>query len=66
MPPRYEVIGIEGIPDIAPGDDLAQIIALAADRQGTPLVPRDLIVVSQKIVSKSEGRVVRLSAVTPR
>src|SRR5881409_3937577 len=65
MPPRYEVIGVEGLPEIAPGDDLASLIAGADARQGTPLSARDLLVVSQKIVSKSEGRMVRLSEVTP-
>jgi len=65
MPPRYEVIGVEGLPEIAPADDLARLIAGAAARQGTPLSARDLLVVSQKIVSKSEGRMVRLSEVTP-
>jgi len=64
MAPRYEVIGVEGLPEIHPGDDLAPMIAEAARRQGTPLAPRDLLVVSQKIVSKAEGRVVRLSSVT--
>jgi coenzyme F420-0:L-glutamate ligase/coenzyme F420-1:gamma-L-glutamate ligase len=65
MPPRYEVIGVEGLPEFRPGDDVAGLIAEAARRQGTPLRDRDLLVVSQKIVSKAEGRLVRLSAVTP-
>ncbi len=65
MPPRYEVIGIEGLPEISRGDDLARLITEAAGRQGTPLANGDLLVVSQKIVSKSEGRVVRLSEITP-
>ncbi len=65
MPPRYEVIGVEGLPEITRGDDLARLIWESAARQGTPLSARDLLVVSQKIISKSEGRVVRLSAVTP-
>ena len=65
MPPRYEVIGVEGLPEISRGDDLARFIAEAASRQGTPLQARDLLVVSQKIVSKSEGRLVRLSEVVP-
>ena len=64
-PPRYEVIGVEGFGEIARGDDLAPLIVDAAARQGTPLERRDLLVVSQKIVSKSEGRVVKLSDVTP-
>lgn len=65
MPRRYEVIGIEGLPEIKRGDDLAPLIADGAARQGTPLLAGDLLVVSQKIVSKTEGRVVQLSSVTP-
>jgi coenzyme F420-0:L-glutamate ligase/coenzyme F420-1:gamma-L-glutamate ligase len=65
MPPRYEVIGVEGLPEVRPGDDVAGLIVDAARRQGTALEPRDLLVVGQKIVSKAEGRLVRLSEVTP-
>ena len=65
MPPRYEIIGIEGLPEIALGHDLARLIVDAARAQTTPLAPGDLLVVSQKIVSKTEGRVVRLGDVTP-
>ena len=65
---RYEVIGVEGIPEIQRGDDLAAIVEGAARRQGTPIAARDVLVVSQKIVSKTEGRVVRLAdvKVSPR
>ena len=65
MPPRYEVIGVEGLPELRQGDDVAALIAEAARRQGTPIGARDLLVISQKIVSKAEGRLVRLSEVTP-
>lgn len=65
MPPRYEVIGVEGIPEVRPGDDIAHLIADAAARQSTPLRAGDLLVVGQKIVSKAEGRLVRLADVTP-
>jgi coenzyme F420-0:L-glutamate ligase/coenzyme F420-1:gamma-L-glutamate ligase len=65
MPPRYEVIGIEGLPEIGAGQDLAQLIAEAARAQQTPLAAGDLLVVSQKIVSKTEGRIVRLGDVRP-
>jgi coenzyme F420-0:L-glutamate ligase/coenzyme F420-1:gamma-L-glutamate ligase len=44
---------------------VARLIAEAAVAQGTPLVSGDVLVVSQKIVSKSEGRVLRLPDVTP-
>src|SRR5258705_12304789 len=65
MPPRYEVIGVEGLPEFHQGAALAALITDAARRQGTPLGARDLLVVSQKIVSKAEGRLVRLTEVTP-
>jgi coenzyme F420-0:L-glutamate ligase/coenzyme F420-1:gamma-L-glutamate ligase len=63
VPARYEVIAVEGLPEIRRGDELAPLILEAARRQGTPIQDRDLLVVSQKIVSKTEGRVVRLADV---
>jgi coenzyme F420-0:L-glutamate ligase/coenzyme F420-1:gamma-L-glutamate ligase len=65
MPRRYEVIGVEGLPEFRPGDDVAGLIVEAARRQGTPIAGDDVVVVSQKIVSKAEGRLVHLSEVTP-
>jgi coenzyme F420-0:L-glutamate ligase/coenzyme F420-1:gamma-L-glutamate ligase len=65
MPPRYEVIGVEGIGEIAPHDDLARIIADACARQGTPVATADVLVVSQKIVSKAENRLLHLPDVEP-
>jgi coenzyme F420-0:L-glutamate ligase/coenzyme F420-1:gamma-L-glutamate ligase len=62
---RYEVIGIEGIPEVRPGADLAALIVEATTGQGTPLAMGDLLVVGQKIVSKAEGRLLRLDTVTP-
>ena len=46
MPPRYEVIGIQGLPEVQLGADLARLIADGALRQGTPLQTDDLLVVS--------------------
>ena len=65
MPPRYEVIGIEGIGEIHPGDDIARLVLDAAARQRTPVAGGDVLVLSQKIVSKSEGRLLNLTEVTP-
>ena len=65
MPPRYEVIGVEGIGEVRPRDDVAALVIQAAVRQGTPLRAGDVLVISQKIVSKSEGRLLRLDEVTP-
>jgi len=63
VPARYEVIALEGLPEIRRGEELAPLIVEAARRQDTPIQDRDLLVVSQKIVSKTEGRVVRLADV---
>jgi coenzyme F420-0:L-glutamate ligase/coenzyme F420-1:gamma-L-glutamate ligase len=54
------VIPIEGIGEIRPGDELAVHIAEAARAQGTPLANADCLVVTQKIVSKAEDRLVPL------
>jgi coenzyme F420-0:L-glutamate ligase / coenzyme F420-1:gamma-L-glutamate ligase len=54
------VIPIVGIGEIRPGDELAVHIAEAATAQGTPLADRDCIVVTQKVVSKAEDRLVPL------
>jgi len=65
MPPRYQVVGVEGLPEVRPGDDLARLVVDAAARQTTPIQSADILVVGQKIVSKAEGRIVRLPEVTP-
>jgi len=65
VPPRFETIGIDGIPEVRPGDAVADLVHAAAARQGTPFAAGDVLVVGQKIVSKAEGRLVRLGDVTP-
>ena len=52
------VVPVHGLPEVRPDDALAPLIADAAAAQGTPLLDRDCIVVTQKIVSKAEGRLV--------
>ncbi len=54
------VIPIEGIAEVHPGDELAELVADAAAAQGTPLAEHDCLVVTQKVVSKAEGRLVEL------
>jgi coenzyme F420-0:L-glutamate ligase/coenzyme F420-1:gamma-L-glutamate ligase len=56
---------LPGIPLIQPGDDLPALIAKAAEADGLALADRDVVVVAQKVVSKAEGRIVRLADVTP-
>lgn len=57
---------LDGIPEVVPGDDLAALIAAAAAAAGIGLTDDDVLVVTQKVVSKAEGRVVELASVTPR
>jgi len=59
------LIAIPNIPLIKSGDDLAQIICQCAENNGLALQDRDLLVIAQKVVSKAEGRVVRLADVVP-
>ena len=63
--PRLTVFGIGDMPEIRPGDDLASLALAAAAAQGTPLEGGDVVVLSQKAVSKAEGRLVQLADVTP-
>lgn len=59
-PAELRVIPIHGLPEVHQGDPLADLIARAAAAQGTPLEDGDCLVVTQKVVSKAEGRVVDL------
>lgn len=63
--PELRVIPITGVPEVKEGDDVGRLLAEAAARQGTPLQTGDVLVVTQKIVSKAEGCIVRLDSVTP-
>ena len=65
MPPEIRVIGVEGMPEVQPGDDLGSMLVETARIQGTPIETGDVVVVTQKIVSKSEGRVVSIEDVVP-
>ena len=65
MPVRFEVIGVEGLGEIRPGDDVGRLIVGTAAGQGTPLMTGDLLVVGQKILSKAEGRLLRLDDIVP-
>jgi coenzyme F420-0:L-glutamate ligase / coenzyme F420-1:gamma-L-glutamate ligase len=58
---NLELRGVEGLPEIRPGDDLGGLIVARAG----PLHRGDVVVVAQKVVSKSEGRLRNLSGVVP-
>ncbi|GAU68524.1 coenzyme F420--gamma-glutamyl ligase [Streptomyces sp. NBRC 110611] len=57
--PAYRVWALPGIPEVRPGDDLVKLITAAATTDGKPqLADGDVLLVTSKIVSKAEGRVV--------
>jgi coenzyme F420-0:L-glutamate ligase/coenzyme F420-1:gamma-L-glutamate ligase len=62
---RLELIGIEGIDDVRPGDSVGSLICEACARERVEITDDDVLVVAQKIISKAEGRVVSLGSVTP-
>ena len=57
------LFAVPGLPSIQPGDDVAALIADHLAAAGEPLQPGDILVIAQKIVSKAEGRLVRLADV---
>jgi coenzyme F420-0:L-glutamate ligase / coenzyme F420-1:gamma-L-glutamate ligase len=63
--PAVGIIPLTGLPEVAPGDDLAALIVEAAGRQGLAFTEGDVLVVAQKVVSKAEGRIVGLDSVAP-
>jgi coenzyme F420-0:L-glutamate ligase/coenzyme F420-1:gamma-L-glutamate ligase len=65
MTTSLTIIPLEGLPRIKPGDELAALLAAALERQSLAPQPKDILVVTQKIVSKAEGRYLDLSALRP-
>jgi coenzyme F420-0:L-glutamate ligase / coenzyme F420-1:gamma-L-glutamate ligase len=62
---RLELIALDGIGEVEPGDDVADLIAAALQSSGLSLTDADCVVVTQKIVSKAEDRLVDLASVEP-
>jgi coenzyme F420-0:L-glutamate ligase / coenzyme F420-1:gamma-L-glutamate ligase len=65
---RVEAVAIDALGEIVPGDDLPSLIAdvLAASTGVLPLRDDDVLVVTQKVVSKAEGAIVDLTTIEPR
>ncbi len=59
------ITGLEGIPPVGPGDDLGRLIVEAAGRGEVGLREGDVVVVTSKVVSKAEGRLLSLEEVVP-
>ncbi len=66
--PSLTVLALLGVPEVRPGDDLPTMLldAIAATPTVLPLREDDVLVVTQKVVSKAEGAIVDLTGVVPR
>ena len=65
MVKKVQIFGLEGLPFIKAGDDLASLIVSAAKNENVKIEDGDIVVVAQKVVSKAENRVVELDSVKP-
>src|SRR4051812_2202200 len=65
MRQHLQLMALPGIPLVEPGDDLCALITAALDSTQEKLQSGDILVLAQKIVSKSENRYVYLNTVTP-
>ncbi len=64
-PAELRIYGLGGLPEVRPGDDLGALIGDAIAASGLGLEATDVLVVTHKIVSKAEGRLVELAGVEP-
>jgi len=65
MPSEIRVVGLDGIPEVSPGDDVVEMIVGALAASNIELLASDILVVTHKIVSKAEGRLVDLTTIEP-
>ena len=65
MAKTVSIIGLESVPLVKKGDNLADLIISAARNEKVALSDGDIVVVTHKVVSKAEGRIVNLRDVTP-
>jgi coenzyme F420-0:L-glutamate ligase/coenzyme F420-1:gamma-L-glutamate ligase len=63
--PTVSLVGVPGVPMIQPGDDLPALVVDAFSRAGLEPQTGDVVVVTSKVVSKAEGRIVDLRTVVP-
>lgn len=63
--PEIRIFGLDGLPEVRPGDDIAGLIAEAVTLSGIGLLPGDVLVVTHKIVSKAEGKLIDLREIDP-
>ena len=64
-PSAIDLIPIRGIPEVSAKQNMGALIIDACKRQRTPIHEKDILVITHKIVSKAEGRVLELKSITP-
>ncbi len=62
---ELRIIPVRGIGEVRPGDDLAGAILAALEQQGERLIDGDIVVITQKIVSKAEGQIIDPATIEP-
>jgi len=65
MVKKVSIFGIEGLPMIKSGDDLANLIVSAAKNNKVEIEDRDILIIAQKVISKAEDRLIKLDTVKP-
>lgn len=65
MTSPIQIIGVDGVGEVRPGDDVGLAIRRGLDHSGIALERGDVLVVTHKIVSKAEGRLVDLRTIEP-
>jgi coenzyme F420-0:L-glutamate ligase/coenzyme F420-1:gamma-L-glutamate ligase len=65
MMSKIQVISVQGLPLIKEGDNIAQMLVNAAEKQGTPVQDGDVIVITHVMVSKAEGNIINLDTIQP-
>ncbi len=64
-PREVTLTSLRGLPEVRPGDDVAEMLWTVAARQGLHFLDGDVLVVAHKVISKAEGRLVDLKTVVP-
>lgn len=62
---KFEILGLSTVPEIKPGDNLGEIIVTCVQKEIGGLMEKEIIVVTSKIVSKAENRVIKKNEVKP-
>jgi coenzyme F420-0:L-glutamate ligase/coenzyme F420-1:gamma-L-glutamate ligase len=65
MVENIQIIPITGLPLIKEGDNIAQMLVNASEKQGTPIQNANIIVITHVMISKAEGNIINLDKIQP-